>query len=247
MNSPQLKVRGLKKLGHKPMAFGHEAGWRLPLWPPLLLVVAITSAQGNFAFDPFTVDEGGGTSSGGASSIKGTAGQPDAGQMSGGTYAIRGGFWHNYAAVQTPSLPLLTITFNPQLSAIIVSWPYPSTGFTLRQSASVGTTTWLSVTNEPVRAGDKWQITVSPPVGKMFYRLLQTPGAPLLTITLNPQLSAITVSWPYPSTDFALQQSAFLPTTQWLSVTNVPVRFGDKWQITGSPVVGNMFYRLLRP
>src|SRR5436309_10766626 len=39
---------------------------------------------------------------------------------------------------------------------------------------------------------------------------VQTPGAPLLTITLNSQLSTITISWPSPSTGFILQQNTNL-------------------------------------
>jgi len=41
-----------------------------------------------------TVDGGGWTfSSGGAYSVGGTAGQPDAGLLSGGSYTLGGGFW----------------------------------------------------------------------------------------------------------------------------------------------------------
>ena len=46
--------------------------------------------------------------------------------MTGGNYSLTGGFWALIAAVQTPGAPLLTITFNPQLSTINVSWPSPS-------------------------------------------------------------------------------------------------------------------------
>ncbi len=41
----------------------------------------------------YTVDGGGGTSTGGTFSVSGTIGQPDAGTLSGGTFEIRGGFW----------------------------------------------------------------------------------------------------------------------------------------------------------
>jgi hypothetical protein len=40
-----------------------------------------------------TIDGGGGTSSGGDYSLTGTIGQPDPGAMSGGTFALVGGFW----------------------------------------------------------------------------------------------------------------------------------------------------------
>lgn len=45
-----------------------------------------------------TIDGGGGTSAGGSFTLSGTMGQPDAGVLSGGSFAVSGGFW---AVVQT--------------------------------------------------------------------------------------------------------------------------------------------------
>ncbi|MEJ2747664.1 MAG: hypothetical protein P8183_07110, partial [Anaerolineae bacterium] len=50
----------------------------------------------------FTVDGGGGTSSGSNYEISGSVGQPDAGEASGGSYVLEGGFW---AAVSPPTEP----------------------------------------------------------------------------------------------------------------------------------------------
>jgi hypothetical protein len=41
----------------------------------------------------WTVDGGGALSSGGGYQLGGTAGQPDAGEMTGGGYTLGGGFW----------------------------------------------------------------------------------------------------------------------------------------------------------
>lgn len=49
--------------------------------------------RGTFEIDWYTVDGGGGTSSGGGFVLEGTIGQPDAGTMSGGTFELTGGFW----------------------------------------------------------------------------------------------------------------------------------------------------------
>jgi hypothetical protein len=63
----------------------------------LLLVTAVSVtavlAAGGYEVPWWTVDGGGGTSSEGAYTLRGTAGQPDAGAMSGGTYTLTGGFW----------------------------------------------------------------------------------------------------------------------------------------------------------
>lgn len=48
---------------------------------------------GPFGVPWFTVDGGGGTSSGGGYSLSGTLGQPDAQVVNGGPFSLAGGFW----------------------------------------------------------------------------------------------------------------------------------------------------------
>lgn len=50
-------------------------------------------AQGDFGLTWWSLDGGGGTSSGGAYVLEATIGQPDAGMMVGGAYALGGGLW----------------------------------------------------------------------------------------------------------------------------------------------------------
>jgi hypothetical protein len=58
-----------------------------------LTTSAAAHAQ-TFDLSWFTVDGGGATfSSGGGYTLGGTIGQPDAGQLAGGVYALSGGFW----------------------------------------------------------------------------------------------------------------------------------------------------------
>ena len=66
----------------------------------LLLCTSILLAQGGFDLSWWTADGGGGASSGGRYTLRGTAGQPDAGTMSGGPYALGGGFWGGGEAPQ---------------------------------------------------------------------------------------------------------------------------------------------------
>ena len=51
------------------------------------------AANGGFDLTWFTVDGGGGTSSGGGFVLSGTIGQPDAGDLAGGDFVLSGGFW----------------------------------------------------------------------------------------------------------------------------------------------------------
>ncbi len=53
----------------------------------------------SFSIDWWTVDAGGGQSSGGAYALIGTVAQPDAGMMAGGDYTVNGGFWNAAGAM----------------------------------------------------------------------------------------------------------------------------------------------------
>lgn len=124
----------------------------------------------NYSIDWHKVAGGGGTSTGGVYSVSGTIGQPDAGLLSGGNYTLVGGFWGVIAAVQTPGAPTLRIT-RTATNTVVVSWPYPSTGFSLQQNPDLKTTSWTSPpqtlnTNSAIN----W-ILVNPPLGNLYYRL----------------------------------------------------------------------------
>ena len=57
------------------------------------LALTSVSAHAQYAMRRFTVDGGGEKSTGGTWAIRGTAGQPDAGTLTGITQALQGGFW----------------------------------------------------------------------------------------------------------------------------------------------------------
>ncbi len=132
-----------------------------------------TAFAQSYSIDWWTVDGGGGTSTGGVYTVSGTIGQPDAGTMTGGNYALVGGFWGLIAAVQTPGAPLLTITRSNTL--VIVSWPAPATGWVLEQTNAllVLSAGWPQV--PPPYTSNAATISVTftnvPPVGNQFFRL----------------------------------------------------------------------------
>jgi hypothetical protein len=78
----------------------------------VLLVSGAALAAGSYDLSWWTVDSGGGTSSGNGYTLNGTLGQPDAGTLaSGGGYTLAGGFWHGGVATSTETivyLPLVT-------------------------------------------------------------------------------------------------------------------------------------------
>jgi hypothetical protein len=139
----------------------------------LMLAMLPLAVQGQpFSIDWFTIDGGGGTSTGGTYTVTGTIGQPDAGRMSGGAYTLEGGFWGIISAIQTPGSPLLRVLLT-STNTVVIAWPNPSTGFSLQQNAALGNTNWLGVTNTPVVVGNEKQVTVAPPAGNRFFRLFQ--------------------------------------------------------------------------
>jgi hypothetical protein len=136
-----------------------------------LFIVGVFSASAQtYSIDWFTIDGGGGTSTGGVYSVSGTIGQPDAGHMSGGNFTIDGGFWGIIGAIQSPGSPLLRVLFT-STNTVIVAWPAPSTGFSLQQNSDLNSTVWSAVTNTVNVVGSENQIVVAPPAGNRFYRL----------------------------------------------------------------------------
>ncbi len=109
---------------------------------------------------------------GGTYAVSGTIGQHDAGgAMSGGNYSLTGGFWALISVVQTPGLPLLTITLNPQLSTVTVSWP--NTGScTLQQNNNLTVSAgWTTSGYTITTSNGTNSITITPPTGNLFFRL----------------------------------------------------------------------------
>src|SRR6266699_156285 len=139
-----------------------------------LLLFAVTSTTAlaqSYSLDWFTIDGGGGTSTGGLYSVSGTIGQPDAGKMSGGSYTIDGGFWGILAAVQTPGAPLLSIA-RTTTNTVAVYWPSPATDFVLQQNTNgIASVNWSNVITTPTDDGTTKTVVINPPGGNRFYRL----------------------------------------------------------------------------
>jgi hypothetical protein len=64
----------------------------------LALALPALAQSGDYAIDWYSVDGGGGTSSGGSFTLSGAIGQPEAGVMAGGAFTLTGGFWSDLAA-----------------------------------------------------------------------------------------------------------------------------------------------------
>jgi hypothetical protein len=138
-----------------------------------VLVPALSHAQ-SYSIDWYKVAGGGGSSAGtngrAVYSVSGTIGQQDASTaMTGGAYAVTGGFWSLISVVQTPGLPNLTITESG--STVTVSWP--NTGnYTLQQNNNLAAQTgWAATGYSTNTSNGTNSVSISPPTGNLFFRL----------------------------------------------------------------------------
>jgi hypothetical protein len=138
------------------------------------LTLPLTGFSQAFSINWYKVAGGGGVSTGGVYSVSGTIGQHDASSaLLGGTETVTGGFW-SLIAVNTPGAPRLSISLTPTNTAV-VSWPAPSTGWTLQQNGNLSFPAgWTTVTNPVSTVGGRKQVIISPPAGNRFFRL-RTP------------------------------------------------------------------------
>lgn len=128
-----------------------------------------TRAQ-SYNIDWFTVDGGGGTSTGSVYSVSGSIGQPDSGVLTGGDYGIEGGFWSVVSLVQSPGAPFLSI--ERLGSGLRVFWPRPATDFVLEWSPSLETgAVWAQVPFPYTTNATEISQSVPSPAGNRFYRL----------------------------------------------------------------------------
>ena len=132
----------------------------------LFLTLAMTGLVSGIGIDWSTIDGGGGTSTGGAYSVSGTIGQPDAGLMSGSIYTLAGGFWSGPEAIDTPGGPRLTVI--PGSATSTLQWPAPSPGWRLERSIDL--VSWILVNDTPAVIAGYNNVTV-PRVPREFFRL----------------------------------------------------------------------------
>ena len=134
------------------------------------LIVALTvicgAVRAQLAIDWFSIDGGGGTSTGGVYSVSGTIGQPDPGTpMTNGQYSIIGGFWALPIAVQTLGSPTLKIVPGPPGQAT-VSWTPNTPGFVLQEALILSPANWINSLS-----GATNPVVVPATATRKFYRL----------------------------------------------------------------------------
>jgi hypothetical protein len=136
------------------------------------LLAAVGLAAGacaqSYSIDWYTIDGGGGTSTGSVYSVSGTIGQPDAGgPMTNGQYSVTGGFWVLPIAVQSTNAPTLMIA-PAAVGQATISWTPNTPGFVLQETWVLSLANW---TNSP--SGATNPVIVPAMLPAKFYRLLK--------------------------------------------------------------------------
>src|SRR6059036_3754082 len=109
----------------------------------IAFAIPFSVAAQQYKIDWFTIDGGGGTSSGGPYTLSGTIGQPDAGRLAGGSFVLEGGFWGGAFAVQQVGAPTLFIQRTG--GNVRISWNPDTPGFVLQESMSLSSPSWSNV------------------------------------------------------------------------------------------------------
>jgi hypothetical protein len=137
-----------------------------------LALAATTHAQSSI--DWFTLDAAGGAQSSASYVVNFAAGQTDIGPTvpsSSANYRIIPGFWALEDLGPATGLPELSIALSG--ANVILSWPSPSTGFTLQHTDSLNTlpATWFDTPGVVGDNGFIKSLTLPHDQSRRFYRL----------------------------------------------------------------------------
>ena len=144
----------------------------VPLIVAWLFVAGALPAQ-DFSIDWFGLAGGGGSSFGGDVELSATIGQPEAGEMMGGDFAIIGGFWSIVTLEETPGQPpLLSVSLAE--GSVIISWPESgSEGFGLEETGALANPSnpWTPINATPEVSNGTKTVRLPLAPGNHFYRL----------------------------------------------------------------------------
>jgi hypothetical protein len=144
------------------------AGLALAVFSSLVAPVSPVFGQ-SYSIDWNKVAGGGGTSTGGPYSVSGTIGQHDAGgPMTGGNYALTGGFWALFSVAQTPGAPTLYITGAG--NTVTVYWQNVS-GWSLQQNHNLTAPAGWSASSGVTTFNGTNYLNLTSPSGNLFFRL----------------------------------------------------------------------------
>ncbi len=138
-------------------------------------------------------------------------------------------------AAQIQASPLLSIKYSA--NRVIVSWPASLTGWTLQTNGNLSSSNWGNYAGTIINN----TVTNSPQAGNLFFRLVHSSQAPLLTLTYSANQAII--SWPLSFTGWTLQTNGNLSPGNWMNYGGTIINN----TVTNSRPTGNLFFRLTHP
>ena len=112
-----------------------------------------------------------------------------------------------------------SLTIAPAGSRLLLSWPVAAANFVLQTTPSLVAPSWQTVTNPAAQVSNNTNyLTYTNNSQTRFFRLaFLTPGYALSIVRSG---NAFIVSWPAAATNYVLQDTLNLATTNWLTVTS---------------------------
>ncbi len=165
--TPSASLRAVSSRIRQGEWGGGWAGLAMVVW----LAASAVQAQ-PFAMEQSVISGGGGTSAGGQYALNGSLGAPDAGPvLTGGSYALHGGFWSGFIVIQTPGAPTLSIVRVG--NTVEITWPSAGASGYVLQGAPALTETpqWVLEEVEPVLTGEMFKVVIPLTPGNRFFKL----------------------------------------------------------------------------
>lgn len=128
------------------------------------------SVLAQFSLDWSAVTAGSATSTGGVYTLSATVGQPVAGRITGGEFAVEAGFWSVIRLVQTEGAPVLAIQ-RTATNTVVLSWSKTEVPWKVEEVPDASAAQWTGVGAEPQLVGDRYQLVIPLTEGNRFFRL----------------------------------------------------------------------------
>lgn len=150
-------------------------GWfAAVLLAPLLVAVAGGTARAASRLADWTMDSGGGRSTGAVFAVTGSVGQVAGGQARSVSFQVTGGYLGLIAVVPTAGAPALRLVSASPAQGVVVSWPTAgSTGFRLQRTSDLSRPRWTDVSVAARVVGEEQQVRLPWEAGHHYFRLVR--------------------------------------------------------------------------
>ena len=135
----------------------------------LVLAALATKASAQYQITQWTIDSGGGQSSGGGYILTGSIGHPAGGTAASATYRLLSGFYGIVALAPSEGGPRLRIATTAR--EVILAWPAAAKDYQLQEAASLTNPVWNDVRQTAQLVGEEYPVRVPWQIGDRYFRL----------------------------------------------------------------------------